>query len=141
MHTLVETVADLHAHGLLRECGTTAGLAANVQLALGGSAYSEAATREAADLMRAEGMLWWMGVAIMMMPARCGDWPAALRLQVWIEDRQRALGVQRRPVASSLRDSFDELLAEARAQPNLREPDVVAVGVLDDAEVLRLSFG
>ncbi len=143
MHTLVAAVADLRACGLLREYATTAGLAASVQLALGDNTYSEAATREAADLMRAEGMLWWMGEALMMLPARRGDWPAAMRLQVWIDERMRALGVKRSPIANSLRDSFDVLLTEARAQPNWREPeaDAVTAGVLDDAEVLRLSFG
>ena len=79
----------------------------------------------------------------MMLPARRGEWPAALRLQAWIDERMRGLGVKRSPNAKSLRDSFDVLLAEARAQPNWREPDADAAttGTLDDAEVLRLSFG
>ncbi len=139
--TLADAVEDLRACGLLREYATTAGLAASVRLALGGSAGDEAATREAADLMRAEGMLWWMGEALMLLPARRGDWPAALRLQAWIDERMRALGVKRSPIASSLRDGFDVLLAEARARPEWQEPPAVAAAALDDAEVLRLSFG
>lgn len=141
MHTLVEAVADLRACGLLREHATTAGLAASVCLAMGEACYSEAATREAADVMRAEGMLWWMGEALMMLPALRGDWPAALRLHAWIEERMRTLGVQRSPIASSLHARFESLLAAARATPGWREPHPTADTLLDDAEVLRLSFG
>jgi hypothetical protein len=141
MHTLVDAVADLRACGLLREYATTAGLAASACLALGEAHYSEAATREAADVMLAEGMLWWMGEALMILPARRGDWPSALRLKAWSDERMRTLGVKRSPIASSLHDSFEALLAQARAQPDWREPGAVAAGPLDDGEVLRLSFG
>ncbi len=144
--TLADAVDSLRAFGLLREYATTAALAASMRLALadsrpGETAASSAAVREAADLMGAEGMLWWMGDALMMLPARRGDWPAALRLQAWIDARMRALDMKRSPVASSLRDSFEALLAQARAGPGWHEPQGLAQGVTDDAEVLRLSFG
>ena len=158
--TLAEAVADLRASGLLREYATTAALAASMRLALtvqtdatdtaadgsinsttDNTTDSTTALREAADVTRAEGMLWWMGDALMMLPARRGDWPAALRLQAWIDQRMAALGMKRSPVASSLREAFDTLLAEARRAPGWREPEPAATGPLDDAEVLRLSFG
>jgi len=158
--TLAEAVVDLRACGLLREYATTAALAASMRLALdeqaGATAAghakaadrmadriadSTAALREAADVTRAEGMLWWMGDALMMLPARRGDWPAALRLQAWIDDRLAALGMKRSPVASSLREAFDALLAQARGTPGWREPEPATTGPMDDAEVLRLSFG
>ena len=141
LDTLVDAVEDLRACGLLREYATTAALSASMCLALRGAAGSVPALREAADLMRAEGMLWWLGDALMMLPAQRGDWPAALRLQAWIDERMRMLGMKRSPVASSLRESFDVLLAEARADGHGREPEAAAPDALDDAEVLRLSFG
>ncbi len=141
MQTLIEAVEDLRAGGLLREYATTAALAAGMRIAQGTAPDSVAALREAADLLRAEGMLWWSGDALMMLPARRGDWPAALRLQAWIDGRMQALGMKRSPVASSLRDSFELLLAEARSQPHWLEPVAAAVAAPDDAEVLRLSFG
>lgn len=141
MNALNDAVEDLRANGLLREHATTAALAASMRVALGETAYSEAAMREAADLVRAEGMLWWMGDALMLLPAWRGQWPQALRLKTWIDDRMHTLGMKRSPVASSLRSSFDVLLAQAREAPQWREPPAVAVATLDDAEVLRLSFG
>jgi predicted ATPase/DNA-binding winged helix-turn-helix (wHTH) protein len=139
--TLAAAVQDLRACGLLREYATTAALSAAMGLALGGQGSSEAALREAADVTRAEGMLWWMGDALMLLPAQRGDWPAALRLQAWMDERMSAQGVQRSPVASSLRKAFDDVLAQARQAPDWREPEVAVVSVLDDNEVLRLSFG
>lgn len=53
----------------------------------------------------------------------------------------RAMGVKRSSIAASLCASFEALLVQARARPNWREPDAVAAAALDDAEVLRLSFG
>ncbi len=152
--TLAEAVDDLRACGLLREYATTAGLAASMRLALASltdpasgdlvardAADLVAPMREAADVMRAEGMLWWMGDALMMLPARRGDWPAALQLQTWIDERMQALSMQRSPVAQSLRDAFDRRLAVAQRAADWREPAPVATAMLDDATVLRLSFG
>lgn len=140
--TLHDAVEDMRACGLLREYATTAALAASMRLALDDPGdQHEAAMREAADVTRAEGMLWWMGDALMMLPARRGDWPAALRLQAWIDDRMDSLGMKRSPVAASLREAFDTLLAAARQAPDWQEPEPATHGPLDDAEVLRLSFG
>jgi predicted ATPase/DNA-binding winged helix-turn-helix (wHTH) protein len=138
--TLAQAVEGLRSHGLLREYATTVALAASMALVLDASAHSEAAIREAADVIRAEGMLWWMGDALVLLPAQRGDWSAALRLQAWIDGRMRALGTQRSPVAASLQEQFETMLAEARGQPHWREVAVDLQGALDDAEVLRLSF-
>jgi hypothetical protein len=140
MSTLAGAVDDLRGQGLLREYATTAALGASMRVALGDTSH-EAAAREAADLVRAEGMLWWMGDALMLLPARRGQWPEALRLRAWIDDRMTALGMKRSPVASSLCASFDALLADARALPQWCEPSALPVATLDDTEVLRLSFG
>jgi predicted ATPase/DNA-binding winged helix-turn-helix (wHTH) protein len=138
--TLSDAVDDLRACGLLREYATTAALAASMRIALD-DPDGEAAAREAADLLRAEGMLWWMGDALMALAARRGDWPAALRLRAWIDGRMDALGMKRSPVAAGLLELFDQWLGEARAGPRWREPEAAPAGVTDDAEVLRLSFG
>lgn len=138
--TLTQAVDDLRACGLLREYATTAGLAASVRLAVEGG-VADGVVREAADLLRAEGMLWWMGEALMTLPARRGDWPAALCLRAWMDDRMRTMGVKRSPIAASLAESFDALLAHARAKPGWSEPEVPGHEALNDAEVLRLSFG
>lgn len=144
MDTLVQAVDDLRDSGLLREYATTAALAAGMRVALSPTPQqlpqAEAAAREAADLLRAEGMLWWLGEALAMLPARKGHWPAALRLQAWIDQRMQALGMKRSPVASTLREDFDGLLAAARTQPAWHEPPPAPATELDDADVLRLAF-
>ena len=138
--TLAQAVDGLRSHGLLREYATTVALAASMAWVLDAGAHSEAAIREAADVMVAEGMLWWMGDALALLPARRGQWPAALRLQAWIDGRMRALGTKRSPVAASLQELFEKMLAQARAQPDWRESAGDLPDVQDDAEVLRLCF-
>lgn len=146
--TLEEAVTDLRRCGLLREYATTAALAASMRLALrsqpGATAVQpqelHATLREAADVTRAEGMLWWMGDALMLLPVHRADWASAMRLQRWIDERMNALGMKRSPVAATLRETFDQLLAQARAAPSWREPEPPVGSTLDDAEVLRLAF-
>lgn len=143
---LAEAVDDLRAAGLLREYATTAALAASMRLALDGNETPEAGTvaamREAADVIRAEGMLWWMGDALMLLPARRGEWAAAVRLRAWIDARMDRLGMKRSPVAQSLRDDFERRIGTARAAPGwLEPPEPTPDEALEDAMVLRLGFG
>ena len=138
--TLAQAVEGLRSHGLLREYATTVALSASMALALDEGAHIDAAIREAADVMRAEGMLWWMGDALALWPAQRSDWPAALRLQAWIDGRMRALGTKRSPVAASLQAKLELLLAQARSQPGWRDMAPDPQDALDDAEVLRLCF-
>jgi predicted ATPase/DNA-binding winged helix-turn-helix (wHTH) protein len=151
---LGEAVDDLRAHGLLREYATTAALAASMRLALAFEPGPEptprhrepedellAAMREAADVIRGEGMLWWMGDALMLLPLRRGDRAAALTLCGWMDGRMAALGMQRSPVAQTLRGIFDTALAEARRRDDGVEPPVAPGLPPDDSTVMRLAFG
>lgn len=129
-------VERLRCAGRQREGVTTVAMAASLRMGRDAGAESVATLREAAVLLQAEGMLWWLGDALVLLPARQGRWADALAVRAWLEQRLTELGEQRGPVARDLQQRVDQLWrAHSHGAPPLPDP------TLSDAEVPQRVFG
>lgn len=137
---LDRSLAEVRAEGLLREQLPLLAVAATVRLRLGGDEGALALAREATQLLRAEGMLWWMADALPWAAWHAGRAGDALRLQDWADALVRQRGDTRGPLFGRLRSDFD---AEVAAHPGSASLPTLepAAPALDEMAALALALG
>ncbi len=132
---LAATAAEVWACGMQREQVPLLAVNAIVQLLRSADASALQAGREAAALLRAEGMLWWMGDALPWAAWHQGRDDDARRLQAWADAKVHARGETRGPLFSVIRSAF----AAAAAMPIGTAGRQAAP--LSDAAAATLAFG
>lgn len=133
---LDQTLAELHAADLLRENWHFAALAASLRLGRDASGETVRIARMAADLARADGLLWTLGDALALLAARQKRWDVAQGVRAWLDARLSTLGERRGEPAGSLCREFDKLRREAGERGGLRS----ALTLVSDADVLAAVF-
>lgn len=130
---------DIRAAGLLRQHATLAGLHAALRLVRSGDAGARALAYEAAQLLRADAMLWWNCDAWALVAARDARWADVARLRAWGEHVARSQGdAARGPFQACVLEQVDRLVAEAGAAAAVPAD---ADAALNDAQVMALAFG
>lgn len=132
---LARTVAELRAAGQLREQVPTLAVAACLHLCRGADTTALALGREAASLLAADRMVWWMADALPWAAWHAGRTADAARLQGFADVRVRQRGDRRGPVFTRLRDGLVNRLTEAGLAP-----DEAAGALLDDDSAVALAF-
>lgn len=130
------TVAAMREAQCLRENSHQAALACSLRLGRDASPATVALARETADLLRSEGLLWTLGDALSLLPARQGRWPEALAVKAWTNHEVARRNERRGEPAGGLHRLFARLREEARVDEGLALPLPGS-----EAELLRLVFG
>ncbi|MCE4537579.1 helix-turn-helix transcriptional regulator [Pelomonas sp. P7] len=129
--------AQVWARGMQREQVPLLAIHACVQLFRGAGAEAIQAGREAAALLRAEGMLWWMADALPWAAWGQGRHDDARRLQAWADAQVSRRGETRGPLFSRLRQAF----ADVAGMPVGAPPPGGGGAELGDAAAAALAFG
>ncbi len=139
MQLLAPVVAEMRLFGVLRENAHVLAQWACLRVTLNAEPDAVQALKEAADLMQADGRLWWMADALAWLPAWQGRWADAARVQAWADELVRQRGDQRGLLFGALRQRLGQWLAEqpeaAHCQAVLATPPA-----LDEAGVMAMVF-
>jgi predicted ATPase/DNA-binding winged helix-turn-helix (wHTH) protein len=137
---LGQVVAERRQAGLLRRDAHVFAQWASLRITLDAEADTRAALHEAAQLMHADGRLWWMADSLAWLPAWQGRWHDAALVQGWADELVRSRGDQRGRLFGTLRARWDTWMKDQPDAARWRAL-VEAPTSLDDNGALHLSFG
>jgi predicted ATPase/DNA-binding winged helix-turn-helix (wHTH) protein len=106
-------VDQIRRRGMQREFWGQIVLYARVLVERGDAAAALPAVREAIDVLRPQGTLWWLGDHLAWLRVLRDDWINAARLHGWVEARATEHNAPRGPVVKQARDRL-RLQLEAR---------------------------
>lgn len=109
---LADTVAEQRACGELRSNVQVLAQLAALRIMADVQPDTVALLREAADLLQAEGRLWWLADALPWLPAGQGRWEDAVKVQAWADGLVRERGEPRGRLFGTLRQRFQQRLQE-----------------------------
>lgn len=132
---LAAAAAEVWARDMQREQVPLLAVNASVQLLRSADPDALQAGRDAALLLQAEGMLWWMADALPWAAWHQGRHDDARRLQDWADAQVRLRGETRGPLFSCIRAAF----ATATGLPSGR--DAPESPAFSDAAAAALAFG
>ncbi|MFT7723941.1 MAG: winged helix-turn-helix domain-containing protein [Roseateles sp.] len=132
---LAAAAAEVWARDMQREQVPLLAVHASVQLRRSADADALQAGRDAAALLQAEGMLWWMADALPWAAWHQGRHDDARRLQAWADAQVLRRGETRGPLFTSVRAAF----AAAAGMPV--GADAPQEAALSDAAAAALAFG
>jgi predicted ATPase len=130
-------VDQIRRRGMQREFWGQLVLYARVLVEKGDPAAALPAVREAIDVLRPQGTLWWLGDHLAWLLALRGDWANAARLHGWVDARATEHNAPRGPVVKQARDRLRTQLESHFAKPDLMR--LIDEGaVLNEAQVTEI---
>jgi hypothetical protein len=130
-------VDQIRRRGMEREFWGQIVLYARVLVEKGDPAAALPAVREAIDVLRPQGTLWWLGDHLAWLLALRGDWANAARLHGWVDARATEHNAPRGPVVKQARDRLRTQLESHFAKPDLMR--LIDEGaVLNEAQVTEI---
>lgn len=133
---LAVAAAEVWARDMQREQVPLLAVNASAQLLRSADADALQAGRDAATLLQAEGMLWWMADTLPLAAWHQGRTGDARRLQAWADAHVRRRGETRGPFFTAIRSAFGA--ATGTALDSCTQDDGAA---LSDAAAAALAFG
>lgn len=94
----------VRARGMQREFWAELVTYARVMVEIGDPAAAAPAVRDAIDVLRAQGILWWLGDHLAWLAAQRGQWADAARLHGWSDACATRNHAPRGPVVKAARD-------------------------------------
>lgn len=140
LQVLEPAVQQMREEGVLRENAHVLAQWAGMRVIEQGSPEAVQALHEAAQMLYAQGRLWWAADLLPWVPAQQGRVDDAVRVQDWADALVQARGDQRGPLFGPVRQRFEAWRA-GQAEPAAAKRGPAPLDLLDDAGVMHRVFG